>query len=434
MPDKSLFGIPISTPLIDFLTLLGLIVMSEYADINDIELNNNNSRSSGNYQNTQAQYPDTSNHHYTGIIMDPQLKRKSDSPSNTSACDGKIIVIIVLAVLVFALVIVAVIVPLVITKDDCETSDGEDDSQWREWSDFGQCSVSCGTGHQERTRSHKDDDNQKQSHTKTCHGMKCPSETEDLSPVWVHVTAPGLRWVAAGKAGVWACRSDYNVMVLARSFGLENPSLDETFTTTGGQLDKMSVCENIATGITKERNAYSKSDITASKPRGNGWIHIGRGFSHISISNDCKQIWAIHQGKTLNYKTDFETIDGWMEEEAGIPSYQTVSAGLKGLWITTPDNSVRYRDYGFRGNTHEDSWDVIEGEIVQIAAESGEWIVGVTPSGGLVYRTGVTESKPTGVEWKKIEFSHGKVKQVSVYENRIWLTTDNFQTWTTSLA
>ena len=46
----------------------------------------------------------------------------------------------------------------------------------------------------------------------------------------------------------------------------------------------------------------------------------------------------------------------------------------------------------------------------------------------------VTETFPAGLYWQNITFQHGTVAQVSVYENRVWLTTDTFKVWTTPLA
>ncbi len=423
--------------------------MSEYDYINSIELKvqkNINTEVVSHLKASQAQRDLGNTQNYTGLMMDSDVKKESPKLSKMSlSCDGKLIIIAILAVLLTTVVIVAVLMPLVIMKEECDACDDDiDDAKWMDWNEWGRCSVSCGRGQHERTRIHKDDPDQIQTLVQTCATMICETTSEvpervneqDLSPHWKHVPATGLKWIAAGRAGVWASRQHNSYVLLLRdSYNVDDPSLEETFDPVSGLLKQMSVCQDTIFGVNDRNDAFNRSGITPSKQQGEKWGQLGRGvIKFVSVSKDCQQIWGVDPNGKLKYLKNVDTDEEWLEENAGIPKYQTVSAGEKGLWITTPENAVRYRDYGFRGNTHPESWVVVKGEVTQLAAESGKWIVGVTPAQGLVYRTGVTQSNPTGVDWKKIEFSNGKVRQVSVYKNRVWLTTVNSQTWTTSLV
>jgi len=205
----------------------------------------------------------------------------------------------------------------------------------------------------------------------------------------------------------------------------------------GAGLRQIDAGGNALWGLSKDDALLVVTDTLPEKNF--TWTKVGsnRTFSkdsHVSVSEKDK-VWTIETDKTKKdgfIGTQEDPMSKRKDPKGyyvksnitGSGNFRVVAVGKAGVWAITQDKAVF-----FKRDSEEDPekaqkegltkiWKRVEGaELVWISVGSHVW--GINSEKKVVFRTGVTHSQPSGVEWRKVKRA-GPLTQIDTMGEDVW--------------
>ena len=178
-------------------------------------------------------------------------------------------------------------------------------------------------------------------------------------------------------------------------------------------------------------NALCRQGVTTRNPVGDGWIHVptalDKPFKSISVGGSFR-LWGVASDGSAWYRAGITCQNPagsrWLQvvpPPSGNAVLHQVSVGESAVWaVDTTDNLWRRENvtYSFPEGT---GWVQVASCVKQVSVGPSDQVYIVAKSGfgrgkhaGVVYkRAGITETKPSGNEWKTVighEWAHVSVR------------------------
>ena len=202
--------------------------------------------------------------------------------------------------------------------------------------------------------------------------------------------------VSVGPAGVWSVTPTGNIFYRLNTH--QDPlGFGAGWQRVGGGLVQLDVGTDVVLGVNRINYIYRRNAITAGRPDGQSWTHLGEGYTWISVSPG-GSVWAVNTaGHLLHYRHSSNAQPVGTAWDVMDTDVQRVDAGQAGVWALKTDGHLFYRHgtYGDNGSTGTD-WRSVDGTFTSVS--SGKNVVVVVDTAGHVWvRSGVSSDTPAGL-------------------------------------